>query len=128
MNRTYSEAMSFKNYSERLNYLQLLDGNVDSPREISYDLYNSSSWRRFRKQILLRDGYCDLADPTQPINNDVMIVHHINPLTKEDIINNSFKIWDPENVITTSRRTSNIIHYGEQKITTERYEGDTDLW
>lgn len=128
MSRSYSEMMKFDSYEERLNYLILSDGNVQSPREVSLGLYSSSTWKQFKKEIEFRDMGYDLGVFGVHIN-DKFLIHHINPLTEDDILNNSYKIWDPENVVLCSLNTHNIIHYGKPKQSMiERKPGDTKLW
>lgn len=126
--RTYSELIKLESYDERLRYLQLLDGNVDSPRDISMGFYKSKPWRDFREAMISRDDGFDLGVKNLYIY-DRIIVHHINPITAYDIINMTDKLIDPENVIITSGQTHNIIHYGsEQEPLIEREPGDTILW
>lgn len=107
----------------------LLDNNVDSPRHMSEDFYKSHLWRTLRKQILDRDLRFDLGTPGVYVN-DGFIVHHINPITEFDIIHQTKKLLDPENLITTSIQTHNRIHYKQQKeeVWVERKPGDTIFW
>lgn len=115
INKSYFEMIKLKTFDERLNYLKL-DGIVSditfgSHRYLNQVLYNSKEWERFRREIIIRDNGCDLAISDRPINKNILI-HHINPLTIEDIKNRSRKIFDPENVVCTNRITHNAIHYG----------------
>lgn len=126
--RSYSELIKLESYDERLRYLQLLDGNVDSPRHISMSFYKSTAWKSFRESMILRDSGFDLGVSGLYIY-DRIIIHHINPITEYDILNFTKKLMDPENVIITSGVTHNKIHYGsEQEKVIERQPGDTILW
>lgn len=127
MIRTYSEMLQYKSFEERLRYLMLLDGNVKSPRKYSMEFYKSKSWLQVRKEIIFRDLTFDLGIPGIDIT-DKVLVHHINPITDDDIFNDNPSLYDPENLITTSVLTHNIIHYGNKKEEyVERQPGDTSL-
>ena len=127
MNKSYSEALTFQNYGDRLNYLKVQDLNYQSPREYSDKFWKSKIWREFRYYIIKRDLGQDLAIQGFYIEGDI-IVHHINPITKEDILNMSPKLLDPENVICVSLQTHNAIHYIEKYEYVEREKGDTTPW
>jgi hypothetical protein len=131
MIKTYSELMKLPDYQSRLDYLYLGDNNVSSPRSISTKFYKSAMWIKLRAQIIMRDNVCDIGILSLPIN-DKIIVHHINPITEEDIINMTDKLVNPENLITLSIVTHNIIHYGTADRFIEdiidRKEGDTIEW
>ena len=120
--------VKFESYNERLDYLMLMDNNVDSPRHMSMTFYKSKAWRETRLSIIHRDMGFDLGVFGIWIRGRI-IVHHINPITEEDILSNSWKLYDPENLISTSEETSNIIHYGEKfEPYVERTAGDTKPW
>lgn len=126
--RSYSELITLPTFSERLDYLRLNDYMYDSPRDISYGFYKSTMWRLFAKSIRQRDLGFDLGVMGIDIRGKI-IVHHINPVTEEDILIMSPMLMDPENVISTSVSTHNIIHYGhKQQELPERKPGDTKLW
>lgn len=126
--KTYSEAIKFKEFGDRLNYLMLLDGNVNSPRHMSNSFYKSKSWIQCRDSILKRDLGMDLGVNGVEIVGK-RIVHHINPITEDDIINDSEKLYDPENLICVSTESHNIIHYGhERESYVERKPGDTSIF
>lgn len=127
--KSYEELIKLNSYAERLEYLMLLDNNVKSPRGISNRFYKSHMWMVLRDEILKRDNGCDLGLLTDN-KSEKLIVHHINPIDENDIINGSKKLIDPNNLITVSVETHNIIHYGNKKETmlVERTEGDTLLW
>lgn len=139
MSRSYSEMIRLKSFEDRYNYLKL-NGTVGnatfgSSRWLNQVLYNSKEWKDFRRRIILRDsanGYiCDLGAEDHPISG-YPLVHHINPITKEMVVNRDPCIFDPDNVITTSHRTHEAIHYGDEdliyKDPIERTPNDTCPW
>ena len=124
MLRRYSDMILLPSFKERLDYLMLLDGNVKSPRKNSMTFYKSKTWKQVRKEIIFRDLTFDLGVTGVDIL-DKVLVHHINPITDEDILNESRKLYDPENLITVSLNTHNIIHYGnKEEEYVERQPGD----
>lgn len=133
--RSYSELLQFKTFEERYQYLRLV-GEVGNPT-FGYDryfnqlFYHSSEWRRTRNQIILRDNGCDLSMPDYEIHGRIYI-HHINPITKNDVEEFSDNLFDPENLVCVTFDTHNAIHYGDErtlpKIPTERVPGDTCPW
>jgi len=127
--RSYSELILFPSFSERLDYLKLHDNNATSPRHISERFYKTSTWKIIRQQIIDRDFGFDLGVFGVYID-DTIIVHHINPIEESDIIYQTRKLFDPENLITTSLNTHNLIHYNnqEKEVWSERLPGDTKLW
>lgn len=133
--RTYSELITLPTFEERFNYLRL-DGEVGKAtfgydRYLNQILYNSPEWRRFRQEIIIRDNGCDLACEGYEIGSRALI-HHINPITVEDIEKRNQSIFDPENVITTIHNTHNAIHYGDERLLItspiERSKNDTCPW
>jgi 5-methylcytosine-specific restriction endonuclease McrA len=127
--RTYSELIKLDNFDARLEYLKLLDNNVTSPRHMSGPFYQSNIWKHIRKQILGRDLGFDLGVFGVYIDGP-MYVHHINPINESDIIYQTARLLDPENLITVSMDTHNLIHYNkkEKEQWVERTPGDTKLW
>lgn len=127
--RTYSELIKIPDFNGRLAYLQLFDNNATSPRHISSNFYKSHTWKVIRKEIIKRDLGFDLGVFGVYIP-DTIIVHHINPIDEWDIVNQTKKLLDPENLITTSHNTHNKIHYRtvEKETWTERKPGDTKFW
>lgn len=133
--RTYSEMITLKTYEERFDYLKI--GGQVGLETFGYDrylnqiLYNTKQWKKFRREIIIRDNACDLACEGYEINYRIL-VHHINPITVEDIINRNPMIFDPENAITTTHRTHNAIHYGDKNLLVlqpmERTPNDTCPW
>lgn len=135
MNRRYSELITLDTPEERFEYLRL-NGRVGEEtfgyqRHLNQELYSGSDWKRFRRDIIVRDNGCDMALPDNEIGG-MIVVHHINPITAEDVESNSYKIWDPENVVCVSDRTHKAIHYGDKNLLPEklnvRKPGDTKLW
>jgi len=127
--RSYSELIQLESFDERLAYLKLLDNNVLSPRHMSMDFYKSNVWRTIRQIVIDRDLGFDLGIFGVYIE-DSMLVHHINPIDENDIRLQTKKLLDPENLITTSNHTHNLIHYNqtEKEPWVERTPGDTKLW
>lgn len=127
--RTYSELILLDSFKERVAYLQLLDNNALSPRHMSMPFYKSKTWEITRESIIQRDMGFDLGVFGVYIDGPIY-VHHINPIDEQDIIFQTNKLTDPENLITTSGYTHNIIHYGSKKKDkwVERQPGDTKLW
>ena len=127
--RSYNELITIDNFGDRFEYLRLFDREYGSPRDISQRFYKSDEWLMVREQMLLRDLGCDLG----MIDYDIIgkaIVHHINPITREDLLLRRPCLLDPNNLITTSTKTHNKIHYKSEPelITLEREAGDTKLW
>lgn len=127
--KSYSELIQLESFQERLDYLKLLDNNATSPRHMSEQFYKSHTWRTLRKQIIQRDLGFDLGIIGIYID-DVILVHHINPIDENDIIYQTRKLLDPENLISTSLNTHNKIHYNQEvrEVWVERTPGDTILW
>lgn len=135
MIRTYSELIQLPTFEERFEYLRL-DGSVGQAtfgydRYLNQILYNSPEWKRFRRGIIIRDNGCDLACEGYEIRGRI-IIHHINTISIEDIVNRNPMVFDPENVITTTHNTHNAIHYGNKELLVtvpiERSANDTCLW
>lgn len=127
--RSYSELIQLNSFQERLEYLKLLDNNVSSPRHMSRGFYESNIWKTLRKEIIHRDLGFDLGVFGVYIDGP-MLVHHINPIEENDIIFQSAKLLDPENLVTVSYNTHNLIHYNkkEKDVWVERKPGDTKPW
>ena len=135
MNKSYLEMIQLPTFEERYEYLKL--GGLIGEKTFGYDrylnqvLYRSSEWKRFRRDIILRDNGCDLACDGYDIIGKVLI-HHINPITIDDITNRNSCLFDPNNVISTSLNTHNAIHYGDAELLMtgpiERTKNDTCPW
>ena len=128
-NRSYSELILLPSFSERLEYLKLLDNNAESPRHMSGDFFKSRVWLTARQIIIDRDLGFDLGVFGVYIDGP-MYVHHINPINEYDIRNQTKRLLDPDNLITVSMTTHNSIHYKkvEKEPWVERRPGDTKLW
>lgn len=135
--KCYSELIEIPTFIGRYNYLrtnsQVGDETFGCHRYLNQALYQSREWRDFRRYIILRDGGCDLAHEDYYISDGVIIlIHHINPITIDDILMRSSSIFDEENVISTILRTHNAIHYGDESLlNTEpviRTPNDTCPW
>lgn len=128
--KSYRGLIQLESYDERLKYLQLFDNNYGSPRKYSQTFFKSGKWLSVRRQIINRDMVFDLGVFGIYIHSKV-IVHHINPITIEDIEKmNIDKLFNPDNLITTSVSTHNKIHYAKYNYDAfeERRSGDTILW
>lgn len=132
---TYSEVCKLKTYEERFAYLKL-SGRVGQEtfgrsRFLNQTLYKSAEWLRVRRDIILRDNGCDLAVPGYELSFGLTI-HHIEPITEDDILSVSDKLFDPDNLITVSQSTHRALHYGTDislyPSNTVRYPGDTCPW
>lgn len=114
--RTYSELITIPTFEERFEYLQL-KGSVGKDtfgydRHLNQVLYRSPEWKRLRNQIIIRDDGCDLACDGYDVYGKVLI-HHLNPITVEDVLARSRKVFDPDNLVCVSHNTHNAIHYGD---------------
>ena len=134
--RTYSELSKLKTFRERYEYLKL-DGTVGEEtfgfdRYINQMFYKSEEWKRIRNYVITRDNGCDLGIQDRKIIDSVILVHHMNPITKEDIINKNEILLDPEYLITTIKPTHDAIHYGDESLLAEdlviRSKNDTCPW
>jgi len=133
--KTYSECIQLPTFLDRFRYLQI--GGYVGKETFGYDrylnqiLYQTSEWKSFRRKIILRDKGCDLACEGYDITGTI-IVHHINPITVEDVLNRDPTIFDPDNAICTTLNTHNAIHYSDEtKLITEpivRTKNDTCPW
>lgn len=133
--RTYSELITLPTFEERYRYLKL-DGRVGEQtfgfdRYLNQLFYTSDEWRSLRNDIILRDNGCDLGIEGREIYGRILI-HHMNPITVEDILKRSDYLLNPEYLITTVKATHDAIHYGdESKLVTlpiERSRNDTCPW
>lgn len=136
MIKTYSEMIKFDSFYERFEYLKLNgyvgEDTFGDQRFLNQILYKTPEWRKIRREIILRDNGMDLGVAGCTICGKVLI-HHLNPITIEDIQNRNFKIFDPENLVCVSHKTHNAIHYGNIQKTlnselTIRSKNDTIPW
>lgn len=133
--RTYSELSRYETFEERFRYLSLQgvvgESTFGFDRHINQQFYSSRQWRQIRHEVIVRDNACDLGIDGYEIHDRVYI-HHMNPMTAEDIILGDDSILDPEFLICVTHQTHNAIHYGDEKQLprpfVERRPGDTKLW
>ena len=136
--KSYSELIRYSSFEDRLNYL-ILHGSVGFDtfgfdRYLNQAFYKSREWQIVKNQIILRDGACDLGVPGYEILDGVPVfIHHINPITADDVKNHNPILLDPENLITTVFKTHQIIHYGLQNnsqpsLSIDRTPNDTCPW
>ena len=133
--RSYRELIRLPTFEERFEYLKL--GGVVGRETFGFDrylnqiLYKSKEWKLFRRDMIVRDSCCDLAMLDREIHG-LVIVHHINPITIEDIENRNPCVFDPDNTVCSSHTTHNAIHYGDKSLLItlpkERRKGDTIPW
>lgn len=114
--KNIKELMDIESFIDRLDYLYIGDkvGNetFGHARWLNQRFYRSAKWKKTRNNIILRDNGCDLAMPGYELSSSNILVHHIMPITIEDIMEDSYKLYDPNNLICVSLETHNKIHYG----------------
>lgn len=133
--RTYSELIRFDTFEERYQYLKLggAVGGITFGRDrmINQYLYNMDRWLALRDYVIVRDHGCDLAHLDYEIVGSI-IVHHMNPITLADILEDSDFVWDPEFLVSTILQTHNAIHYATKDYAPlkliERTKNDTCPW
>jgi hypothetical protein len=133
--RTYRELIRLKTFEERYDYLKLSgvvgESTFGFDRYLNQLLYTSKRWRRTRNDIILRDNACDLGMEDYEVN-DLIIIHHMNPITPEDIELDRDLLYDPDNLISSSKNTHRAIHFGDKsmlpKLPIERRMNDTCPW
>ena len=135
--RTYSELILLPTFEERYRYLRI-GGRVGKEtfgfdRYLNQVFYKSGEWLDIRDYVISRDNGCDLGMLDREIPDKVpILVHHMNPVTKEDILRRSKFLLDPEYLISTVKNTHDAIHYGDDSILftglIERCENDTCPW
>lgn len=133
--RTITDVYRLYSFEERYEYLRL-DGMVGTAtfgfdRYLNQRFYKSSAWRKVRDEVIVRDNGCDLGIPGREIHSG-LLVHHINPISPEDLEDFNPDILDPEYLICVTHTTHNAIHFGSKNqlvtIPQERRPGDTKLW
>ena len=136
MLKTYSELSKLKTFEERFEYLRL-NGQVGKDtfgfdRIFNQIFYRSIEWKRVRDRVILRDNGCDLGIPGHEIYGQRILIHHMNPISLEDLERRSEILMNPEYLITTIHNTHNAIHYGDEnlliKLPRERTKNDTCPW
>jgi hypothetical protein len=133
--KSYSELIRHHTFEDRYNYLRLGGGvgveTFGRYRDLNQDFYASAEWHAVREHVIRRDEGCDLGIPGHEIY-DYPVVHHLNPMSPEDIIHGELWILDPEYLVTVTRATHNAIHYGSELTGPvgfiERRPNDTKSW
>lgn len=134
MPKSYRELRKLKTFKDRYEYL-MLAGNVGMEtfgydRYLNQRLYKSARWRSVRDKVIIRDNGCDLGIDGHEIH-DTILVHHINPITANDIRFNADCIYDMDNLVCTRLSTHNGVHYCSEfidEIPEERRPNDTTPW
>lgn len=135
MIRCYTDLKQIESFIERYQYLKI-NGTVGEQtfgidRWVNQQLYKSQRWKRTRSQIIIRDNGCDLGIEGHELENYI-VIHHMNPITLEDIEEDRDIIYDPEYLICCSSRTHQAIHFGDEGLLPKDYQerkpGDTCLW
>lgn len=134
--RTYSELVRLPTFKQRYEYLRL-GGSVGEDtfgfdRYLNQIFYKSKEWNRIRDQVIIRDHGCDLGLDGYEIN-DRILIHHMNPITKADILERTEFLLNPDYLISTMKRTHDAIHYGTYEslidvFVIERTKNDTCPW
>lgn len=135
MNRNFQELSDLETFLERFNYLSLVgvvgESTFGSDRYLNQRLYRSPRWASVRSEVIVRDNGCDLGHSDYPLF-DTLIVHHMNPITPEDIRLRRDVVFDPDGLICTSLVTHQAIHFGDENLLPKelvvRRPGDTTLW
>jgi len=133
--KTYSELIKLPTFIERYRYLRL-GGRVGEDtfgfdRYLNQIFYKSDEWRALRNKIIVRDNGCDLGIEGREIQGRI-IIHHMNPISVDDILNRSEYLLNPEYLIATVKNTHDAIHYGDENllitVPMERSKNDTCPW
>lgn len=135
MLRTYSELSKLNSFTERFDYLRLKgvvgESTFGFERHRNQAFYKSREWRLIRDEVITRDVGQDLGVDGFDIH-DRIIIHHMNPMAPVDLIHGNEDILNPEYLISTTHKTHNAIHYGDESLLAlpfiERRAGDTSLW
>lgn len=135
MIRCYNDLIQLKTFEERFQYLKI-NGKVGEEtfgldRYINQQLYKSQRWRSTRSRIIIRDDGCDLGIDGRQLD-DYIVVHHMNPISLEDIEEERDIVFDPNYLICCSTRTHRAIHFGDENLLIRdpviRRPNDTCLW
>lgn len=135
MSRSYRDLKAYQTFQERFEYLRLRgavgERTFGSDRYYNQQFYRSREWKLIRDQVIIRDNGCDLGIPGYEIH-DRILIHHMNPMTMQDLVSNVDDLLDPEYLVSVSHRTHNAIHYGDETLLDHepvvRTPGDTLLW
>lgn len=132
----FSDMIKYKSFEDRFRYLKLngLVGDLkfNGHRYLNQLLYKCPEWKQTRRQIIIRDNGFDLGCDDHPIDGRIL-VHHMNPISVDDVLERRPIIFDPENLISVSFETHNAIHYGDDSLlrkyeVIERHKNDTIPW
>lgn len=132
---SYSELLTHETFLDRFNYLKQTgvvgDTTFAGSRILNQQLYSSQEWKRIKRDVIIRDNGCDLGCQDRPIAGAIY-VHHINPITPEDILERRPNVLDPDNLICVSFDTHQAIHFGDENNlhldARERRPNDTCPW
>lgn len=135
MIRRYRELMLIPTFEERYHYLKLGsrigDKTFGSARDLNQDFYRSTEWKHVRRDVIARDMGCDLGIEGYEIFSNIH-VHHMNPMSIEDVLDHNPDNLNPEFLITVTQNTHNAIHFGDERllptVLVERRPGDTTPW
>jgi len=134
--KTYSELNKLKTFKERYEYLKL-NGSIGEDtfgfdRYLNQIFYKTKEWKEIRRFVIIRDNGCDLGLEDRKIIDQQILIHHMNPISKNDILERSEYLLNPEYLITTTKRTHNAIHYCNDDILNDsvitRTKNDTCPW
>ena len=133
--RKYSELIRLPTFEERYKYLKLNgEVGVDTfgyERWLNQLFYRDPAWKIIRNRVIVRDNACDLGIQDRAITGQIY-VHHLNPITRDDVIDRNPILLDPENLICICLTTHNAIHYGDETLLVlppkERQANDTCPW
>ena len=133
--KTYSEMIKINTFDGRFEYLQIHglvgEETFGYSRYLNQVLYASPDWKAIRKAVIMRDNGCDLAFDGYEVVGKIL-VHHINPITLQDIEERNPKVYDLNNLVTVSFMTHQAIHYGNKDLLLldpiERRPNDTSPW
>lgn len=133
--RCYQDLIKIDSFKGRFDYLKLSgkvgDETFGFDRWLNQVFYRTPEWKSLRDEVIIRDMGCDLGLEDYPIKGKV-IIHHMNPIYLEDIVDRSEFLLNPDYLICTSHNTHNAIHYGDERLLpqplVEREPGDTKLW
>ena len=133
--RTYSQLKQIQTFEERYDYLKLGgvvgEDTFGFDRYLNQNFYRSREWKHVRDEVIMRDNGCDLGIDGYEIRGKILI-HHMNPITSEDIHRVSDYLLNPEYLICVAHRTHNAIHYGDESLIVtspiERTQNDTCPW
>lgn len=125
MVRSYSEMIKYDSLKDRFEYCKIGQGVCDQTfgyeRYLNQVFYRSNEWKRIRREVILRDNGCDLGVQSMPITGPI-IIHHLNPLTVDDITGKTEFLTNPEYLVCVSMLTHNAIHYGADDAVSEPQE------